>query len=188
LVDAMTRAASECSYESLDIEQIARYAGLSADEFYCHFPNKDQCLLAAYDRFLERMNEHIDDACEGVSGWPERVKLAIEAAFDFITELDGVARVFAVDAVRTGAPGIERRRASIDRAAEELKEGRRLYPATAKYPKTMERTLIAGLVLTVASHLLAENAEDLPDLEPEAVELVLTPYIGSQRARRLALA
>src|SRR6476659_9399024 len=83
LTDAVTRVATERGYPAVEVAQIAQYAGVSVEEFHRHFTGKDQCLLAAYDRFLERMLEHIDEACEGAGSWPEKVKLTIESAFDF---------------------------------------------------------------------------------------------------------
>lgn len=188
LTDALTRIAAESGYPSVDIEQITDSAGLSVDDFHEHFPNKDQCLLLAYDRFLAQMLEHIEEACEDAPDWPAKVKMTIEAAFDYIVELEAVSRLFAVDAMKTGAAGAERRCASIDSAALRLKQGRLLFPRAADYPDAMESTLVAGVVMITLTHLLSEEADRLPDRAAEAVEMVLTPYIGPRRARSIALA
>jgi AcrR family transcriptional regulator len=52
LIDAATRVASEIGYEETDVERISFWAGLSADQFFEHFDSREQCMLAAYDRFL----------------------------------------------------------------------------------------------------------------------------------------
>ncbi len=187
LTDAITRVATECGYPAVEVEQIARHAGVSVEEFHRHFTGKDQCLLAAYDRFLERMLEHIDEACEGAESWPEKVRLTIESAFDFVAEVHGPARVFAVDAMRTGPAAVERGCRAIDSAALRLKHGRLLFPAAADMPVPTERTLVAGVVMIASIQLLGEEADQLPRLAPEAVEMVLTPYVGTRRARSLAM-
>jgi AcrR family transcriptional regulator len=186
LTDAVTRAATECGYPAVDVEQIAQYAGVSVEEFNQHFEGKDQCLLAAYDRFLERMLEHIDEACEEAENWPEKVRCTIESAFDFVTELDGAARLFAVDSMRTGPAAVELACSAIDSAALRLKHGRLLFPAAAQMPDPTERTLVAGVVMIASIQLLSEEASQLPHLAPEAVEMVLTPYVGARRARSIA--
>lgn len=186
LTDAMTRAAVECGYRSVDIEQVAYSAGLTADDFRQLFTSKDQCLLAAFDGFLARLYDQIDEDCEEVPDWPTKVKVAIESAFSLVAELEGTARLFVVDAIRTGEAGLERHRTSIDGAARILKHGRLLYPVAADYPEAMERTLVAGVVMMASSRLLAEDADLLPELAPEAAEMVLTPYLGSSAARRAA--
>ncbi len=188
LTDAVTRAAAEGGYPGIAIEQIALDAGLTVEAFEHHFTGKEQCMLAAHDRFVERMFEHIDAACEGVEAWPQRVKITIEAGFEFVAELEAVARLFVVDAVGTGPAEMDRRCASIERAASHLKQGRLLYPATADLPEAMERTLVAGVVMIASVQLLEEEGSRLPELSGEAVEMVLTPYVGTRRARRIAAA
>jgi AcrR family transcriptional regulator len=186
LTDSLTRLATECGYPAVDIEQIAHGAGLSVEDFHSCFETKDQCLMAAYDRFLERMLEHIDEACKGVEDWPEKVRITIESAFEFVAELEGGARLFAVDALRTGPAAVERSCNSIESAAVRLKHGRLLFPAAADMPNPTERTLVAGVVMIASIHLLSEEADQLPQIAPEAVEMVLTPYIGTRRARYVA--
>jgi AcrR family transcriptional regulator len=188
LTDSVTRLASEGGYLSIDPEQIAQYAGVSIDEFHRQFSDKDQCLMAAYDRFLDRMLEHIDEACEAGENWPEKVKLAIESAFEFVSELEEAARLFAIDSMRAGPAAIERSCSSIDSAAGRLKQGRSHFPVAAAMPYPTERTLVAGVVMIASVQLLSEEAGALPDLAPEAVEMVLTPYVGARRARSIAAA
>ena len=50
LTDAMTRAAVECGYGAVDIEQIAIYAGLTADDFRQQFASKDKDLAGPVAR------------------------------------------------------------------------------------------------------------------------------------------
>jgi AcrR family transcriptional regulator len=188
LTDALTRVATECGYDALDVEQIAQAAGVSVDEFNRQFSSKEQCLLAAYDRFVERMLEHIDEACEGAETWTEKVKLTIESAFEFVAELEGPARLFTIDTKRLGPAALERSCTSIDSAALRLKHGRLIFPVAANMPEPTERTLVAGVVMTAAIHLLAEEADQLERLAPECVEMILTPYIGARRARFIATA
>jgi AcrR family transcriptional regulator len=170
----------------MDIEHVAQAAGVSVDDFHREFASKEQCLLAAYDRFVERMLEHIDEACEEAETWLEKVKLTIESGFEFVAELEGPARLFTIDTKRAGPAALERRCTSIDSAALRLKHGRLIFPAAANMPEPTERTLVAGVVMTAAIHLLAEEADQLERLAPECVEMILTPYVGARRARFVA--
>ena len=188
LIDAATRAAAECGYPAVDVEQIAKYADVSVDEFHRHFSSKEECFLAALDRFIVRMLEEIDEACEPAADWPAKVKLSIEAAFGFAAELEEVARLFAVDTKCAGPGAVALTLEAIDSAALQLKHGRLLYPKSDYMPATTERALVGGVVLLASEHLLAEEPDRLPALAGEAVEMVLTPYIGSREARRVAAA
>lgn len=188
LADAATRAAAECGYPAIDIEQIVQYADVSVDDFHRHFSGKDECFLVAYERFLARMFEHIDEACEAATDWPDKVKITIESAFGFVAELEEVARLFAVDKKGAGPGAIALTLEAIDSAALRLKHGRLLYPESDYMPDTTERTLVGGVVLIASEHLLAEDAHRLPGFATEAAEMVLTPYLGSREARRVAAA
>lgn len=184
--DGVTRAAVDYGYAEVDVERIAKYAGLPASEFDRHFDSKDQCFLAGFDRFLERMREDIGDACESTENWAEKVELAIRTAFEFVAELEPVARVFVVDAARIGEAALERRHEAIESAARILKHGRLLYPRAAELPDATERTLVAGVVMIASTSVLHEDAGDLPEFVAEATEMVLAPYLGTESARLLA--
>lgn len=183
LTEAATRIATERGFEALDAEQLARASGLTLADFHRHFDNVDQCILAAFDHFLERLSEHVSEACEEVPGWPEKVRATIVAGLEFIVELESVTRLFAVDAVRLGPGVVERKISSIERGADLLKEGRELYPATAELPDSMERTLVAGVVMLAMTYLLREEASRLVEVQSELVVMVLTPYLGIEKAR-----
>jgi AcrR family transcriptional regulator len=188
LTDAATRVASETGYLGFDVDDIVRSAGLSVREFHRHFASKEQCMLAAYDRFLERLLAHVDDACGPAVSWPENVKAATQAAFEFVRELESVARMFAIEATRIGPAALDRKCASIESAALRLKRGRLLYPAADRMSEPTERTLVAGVVMLVSILLLGEEGGRLAEMESDAVEMLLTPFIGVEEARAVAIA
>ena len=184
--DAVTRLATEGGIRGLDRERVALSAGLSVGDFDRNFESVDQCLMLAFDRFHARMLEQVEEACDGIAGWPEKVCAALAAAFEFIAEVEPVARLFAVDAQRTGPAGIGRLDAAIDAAALRLKHGRLLYPDAAELADALERTLVSGVVAITSIYLLGDEGQRLTDFEPEAVEMLLAPYLGQDEARALA--
>jgi AcrR family transcriptional regulator len=186
LTEAATRIATERGFEALDAERLARVTGLTVNDFHRHFDNVDQCILASFDQFLERLVEHVSDACEGVPTWPGRVRATIIAGLEFIAELEPVTRLFMVDAMCAGPGLIERRISAIERGADQLKEGRELYPEAAELPDSMERTLVAGVVMLATTYVLGEEASRLAEVQSELVAMVLTPYLGIEGARRVA--
>jgi AcrR family transcriptional regulator len=182
LTDAVTRIGTERGFRGIDAEQVARRSGVPVEEFHRHFRSVDQCVMAAFERFAEDLLEQVDEACVEAVDWPDTVRRGVEAAFEFVAELEPVARLFAVDVARVGPAAIEFRQASIERAALRLKHGRLLYPAAADLPDALERTLIAGVVTNVSAHLLREEREMLAEAEAEVVEVLLAPYIGVDQA------
>jgi AcrR family transcriptional regulator len=184
LIDAVTRLGTERGLSAVDPALIAASAGLERDDFQLHFETVDQCLLAAMETFLDRMLQHIDEACDGVDEWPGRVRTTVAACFEFIEEVEPVARLFALDAARTGAAGIECKCRIVEQAALRLERGRLLYPDAKALPASMERALIAGSVTIVASRML--EGGPISEVEPEVAELLLIPYVGAAEARSLA--
>jgi len=182
----MTRSAAERGYANTTVDQVASYAGVSRETFFRYFSGTDQCLVAAYDSFFERLMSHIEAACAPGDPWPIQVKTGIGASLTFFAEVASTGRVFAVEAMSAGPAAIERRFASVDRVAELLRRGREYNPAAADLPAATERTLVAGIALLISVHLLAEEAYLLPSKESELTELVLTPYLGSREAKRIA--
>ena len=186
LINAMTRAAAERGYANTSVDQVAAYAGVSRETFFRHFSGADQCLVAAYDSFFERLVGHIEGACDSRDPWPVQVKAGLAATLNFFAEVPSTGRVFLVEAMSAGPAAMERRFASIDRLARQLRYGREFNPAAKSLPAATERTLVAGIGLVISVHLLAEEGPLLPTKEPELTELVLTPYLGDREAKRIA--
>jgi AcrR family transcriptional regulator len=188
LLAAVAKAAGEQGYEKVTVERAARYAGVSQAAFEELFASREQALMAAHNSFFERLWTEAVVACEGDAPWPERVRAAVAAILASVVEASSLARAFMVEAAATSLAGAERQVAAMDRFAELLREGRRLYPKARTLPDATERTLVGGVASVVSGCLLAEDPQALPALEHQLVELVLIPYLGVERAKRVALA
>ena len=187
LVAAFSKAAGEQGYARLDVDTVARYAGLSPDFFREHFTGTEQALVAAQEAFLKRLLLDIESACESAAGWPEKVQAAVAAVVDSLVEASAIARVFAIEAPGVSLAAAERQFSSLDRLAGLLREGRSLYPESKDLPELTERALIGGTVSVVSQHLLAENPQAIRALEPQLTEFLLGPYLGKVEAHRIAV-
>jgi AcrR family transcriptional regulator len=189
LVGAITKATAEQGYAGITVADVTRHAGVSRSTFYRHFRNKQQCLLAAYDLFFERLWSEVASACDAQQDWPAQVKAALTALLEFLVDAMTLARVFAVEAATAGLAAAERQVALTERFASLLRSGRRHYPeAAAALPDTTEQALTGGIASIISGRLLAEEPQALSELEPELLQLLLTPYIGVGAARDLARA
>jgi len=188
LIAAFGKATAEHGYANLEIEHVLRHAGVSRAAFEAHFASMEQGLLAAQDAFFDRLWLDVAGACEEPGDWPVRVRGALSAVLASLVEASAVARVFAVEAAAASLAAAERQFAALERFAALLREGRRHYPAAAYLPEATERALVGGIASIVSGHLLMEDTEALPLLEPQLVELILIPYLGEVEARRVARA
>lgn len=182
LVDAFTKVAAERGYAATAVEEVAAEAGLGRAAFAAHFRDKQQCLLAAYDHFFDRLIGEVEDAMDLEAPWPRQVESGVEAALGFVIESAGAARVFAVEAPAVGPPAIDRYIVAIERIVALLRLGRERSREAAALPALTEAVLVAGAVSLVTAALLAEEQERLPDLQAGLVEVLLLPYVGSDEA------
>lgn len=110
----------------------------------------------------------------------------VAAVVGSLVEASSLARVFAIEGPGASLAAAERQFAALDRLAELLAEGRRHYPRAARMPPITERALIGGAVSVVSEYLLAEDPQTITTLQAQLVEVLLSPYLGSEQARSIA--
>jgi AcrR family transcriptional regulator len=186
IVAAFGRAAAERGYRELTVERVARYADLPRERVEAHFGSIESGLLATQEAFLERLRLDAADACTGSTDWPRQVRSALFSVLESLVESSQLARVLSVEVAGASPGAAENRFQVLDGFAVILAEGRTHCPAAADLPPLMEQIIIGGLASIVARHLLTEETDALLAAGPELAELVLTPYIGSGEARRIA--
>ncbi len=187
LVAAISKAAAEHGYAGLTIDRIVRYAGVDRAVFDAHFESQEQGLLAAQEEFLERLLWEATAACERPVPWPDRLRAALRAVLSSLVENAALARVLTVEADAAGLSLAECRLASLDKFAYLMRSGREEFPAAALLPDVTERLLVGGVASLLRQRLLREEPTATPTLESELLELLLSPYLGRQEARRIAL-
>ncbi|HXV06331.1 MAG TPA: hypothetical protein VFP23_10555 [Solirubrobacterales bacterium] len=90
------------------------------------------------------------------------------------------------EALAEGRAGYARYDRMIAHFGEQLLPGRLLRPDGEHLPEITERAMAGGLAMLVAQRLDLGRAAELPALAAEAIQFVLTPYLGTEEARWLA--
>jgi AcrR family transcriptional regulator len=188
LIAAFSKAAAEHGYRGLTVDHVTHYSGLSRDRFDAHFATRELGLVAAQDAFLDRLWSEVILVCAGAQEWPVGVRLGLGAVLNILVEASPLARVFMVEATAASIAAAERQYAFLGRFAGLLREGRGRYPRAASLPESTERVLVGGAASIVCEHLLIEEPEALPSLEPQLVETLLVPFLGPEEAHRQATA
>jgi hypothetical protein len=141
---------------------------------------------SAFEAAFARLQVAIEEAWVAEADWPAQVAAAIRAAFEFAAANPSSANVLTNEALAEGVDGIARYRRLVAYAAELLVAGREEHSDGSELPEVLENALAGGLAFLVAQHLDQGRARELPVLAPEAIEFVLTPYLGAAEARRVA--
>jgi len=139
----------------------------------------------AFQAALARLQIGIETACAAEAAWPERVAAAIRSALAFAAAHPDDADLLTNRAMAAGREGFERYDRMLEHFGDGLRPGRAERPHGAELPQITEKAMIGGLASLIASRLYGPPAAELPDLAPEAIQFVLTPYLGAEDARRL---
>jgi len=180
----MAEAVAVHGYAATSVARVIELAGISRGTFYEQFENRRECLLAAYDAISESFFEELTAACSGELPWRGRVAAAIGTAVRFADTRPEQTRLLALDTVAADREAARRALAGAERMAAMLRSGREHHPKAMTLPDVTERALVGAVASAVNWRLL--NGESLDGLEPQLVQLVLTPYLGPAAAARQA--
>jgi AcrR family transcriptional regulator len=185
LLAAIATLVAEHGYRGATITEIARTASVANRVFYKNFADKEGAFLAAFDAVTGHLRELIAiAAAEAGEDWSSRLIAALRAILSFFDSEPDLARLCLI-APFTATPGIVAHfRETIAAAAPYLAEGRGLQGGEGELPDSTEDSLIGGVISQLSRSVLNENGP-LIALLPDLVEFGLSPYLGTETARRL---
>ena len=94
LLDVAAEIVVERGVAALTMEGLAERAGVSKALPYQHFDNAGAVLIALYGREIALLGRRVYEAVDGVADPEERVRAAIHAYFDVVTERGRVLGAF----------------------------------------------------------------------------------------------
>jgi AcrR family transcriptional regulator len=102
---------AERGYAGTSSESISRRAGMSKATFYEHFANKEECILALFDRAAEVIAEAMAEAARGVGreNATERMRAATLAFLTSLSEHPEFSQTLLVEIIGAGPRAAKRR-------------------------------------------------------------------------------
>ncbi|HET7052760.1 MAG TPA: helix-turn-helix domain-containing protein [Solirubrobacterales bacterium] len=167
LLGAAAEVLAERGYAQTRVEDIAARAGVSRGTLYKQFESLDGCLLAAYEMAADCVCDLARSACEAEGGMEARVRGALDQVLGFLAEEPALAHLLGIEAA-VGVPAIATSR---ERLLGEL------------VAQGVERRSLEGAFALVSERIAAGEAERLPELASQLVELI-RPVGGPGRRRR----
>jgi AcrR family transcriptional regulator len=176
---------AERGYHDTTISEIAAAAGVSRRTFYSYFDSKEACFLATFELIEAHLVEVMTEAAEAERAWPAKVRAQLAAMLDSLAANPNLVRFALIAPPAAGGPFLERYRALLERLIEAVRADR---PSSrSKQPNEgAELAMAGGLASLIVAKVGAGEGEQLGELLPELVELVLTPYIGRDKAAEQA--
>jgi hypothetical protein len=141
----------------------------------------------AFSAAFARLQVLIERACldEGPFDWPAQVAAAVREALAFAAGDPAAANVLTNEALAMGRAGFARYDRMLEHFARDLRRGRAERPEGAQLPEITEKAMVGGIAMLIAQRLDRSRAIEMLDLLPEAIQFVLTPYVGIEEARRM---
>jgi AcrR family transcriptional regulator len=184
LLDA---AVADDGYADLTVRDLIDRAGVSRRTFYQLFDDKTECIVAAHERAFERLSGEIVGACRGQQAWADRVAAAIAAALAFAVESPCEAHLVVIACHSASDPKLASPgHAAHEKLADLLRAGRKQAAAEHAPPELTEQAVVGAAMAVVGGRLLEGDISGLPQLAPELIQIILTPYLGGDEALRVA--
>jgi AcrR family transcriptional regulator len=164
MLAAVTELLAARGYRGFGVGEIATRAGVSLGTFYECFENKDACIFAGYDRFIEVLLQRMVAVDLPSDDPPALTAALLDAYLGTLQDDLVVARAFQVEIDALGPPARARRRESLTLFANHIRER----TEAGRPPPELPWTAYLGVVY--AARQLASDALDTAS-NPDLTEL-----------------
>ncbi len=187
IVNGLALEASEKGYRAVTVADVVRRAGIARNTFYENFGSKEECFLAAQEYAMNSALEQVVEAAGSVDEWPRRVEAGLAAFLAYVAGEPALARTCMVEALAAGPASFHYYEESLQSFVSLFRVGRDVSPSGKELPETLEEALIGGIFWILYQRLVQADTGTIEGLLPELVEFALTPYLGSEGARLVAI-
>lgn len=182
LAAGIIAAVAESGYHEATITQIAAAAGVSRRTFYTYFSSKEECFLDTYEVIGDHLAGAMAEAGAAERKWPRKVRAELGALLESFAANPDLVRFSLIAPPTAGGALAERYRGFLERLVTVVTEGRPQPPATKQPSEAAEYAMAGGLAALLVLKVNNGEGEELTELLPDLVELVLTPFLGRKRA------
>jgi AcrR family transcriptional regulator len=181
----MIQVVVDRGFQDASVTQIVTAAGVSRRTFYNYYSDKAEAFFEVYAEVTDFLCTAMAEAGEGRRGWPARVRAEIDTLLGALAANPDLVRFSLVAPPAAGGEVAAAYREFLQRLLAVLVEGR---PTRVKKPApAAEYGLVGGLAGLLVAAAERGGAKALEALGPDAVELVLTPYLGREAAAKAAV-
>lgn len=186
LLAAIAEEVAAKGYRATTITDVVKLASVSTRDFYEHFDGKEACFLAAFEAVYDHLEDVLRAATAAEPDWPHQVVAALRATLEFFAAEPDLARLCLVESVSATPTIAIRFREAVLACVPALAIGRDLAPDGGSLPPSTEDSILGGTISLAARSIGAGRVARLPDLLPDLVDFALSPYLGAERATRIA--
>lgn len=185
VLEAATGVFAKRGYPNTTIDHIVVAARIGVGSFYSLFDGKEDCFAQVFDRVVARGRERVVEAIPEDASWEEQARSALGALLALVGEEPHAARIALVEVQTAGADALARYDELLESLTPMLREARDLTPVGAELPETFEDATIAGVAWLLHQRIVGGQLDDLHELLPDLVGILVEPYVGEARAAAL---
>jgi AcrR family transcriptional regulator len=173
---ALAQLVAEQGYQGASVARVVARAGVSSRSFYKQFSGKRECFCLLHERYQERLLAALSAPCEEGVELAELLRRSLGAGLELLAAEPALAQLLTLEAPAAGGEIARRHFEWLGRYANLLDTAATDLPDARRPSRSTELTIVGGLASRIAQRVLAEQADRLPELEPELVEVVLSFY------------
>lgn len=179
LLSAAAAEFAERGYAGASSESISRRAGMSKATFYEHFSNKEDCIIALFDRATEVVMQAQLTAAEGAGSGDaiERMRAGTRAFLSALSEYPEFAQTLLVEIIGAGPRAAQRRDQILQSFAEALdaeNEAAARRGLIARFASPLDAVAIVGAITELVSRQVRlQEPRDVLELAPVIDRLIL---------------
>jgi AcrR family transcriptional regulator len=177
LIRAVPVVVQEKGFIAMTVEDLAGQAGVSRKTFYENFHDKRDCFLASYRQHAHELAALVASAAAAGTDWRERTRSALGALLRFLAARPDVAHMGVIELMAAGPEALAERD-SLVAAFTSLLGEEALASAPEPAPRRLLETIAGTIWQLIYASVLANRAEDLEQLLPVIMYLVLVPMHG----------
>lgn len=183
MLGAALSVVDELGYPRATVAHVTTRARVSRRTFYDVFDNREDCLLAALEGVVERIDAELTELNLDALSWRERIRAGSWAILSFFDREPVLARVCVVQALRGGPRVLERREQVLAKLARVVDRGREERDKGRTCPPLMADGLVGAAFGIAYGRLLKGGRAPLTDLFGELMGMIVLPYLGPAAAR-----
>jgi AcrR family transcriptional regulator len=188
ILDAVANLVAQDGYAALTVDRIAERAAVSLHAFYEHFSGKEDAFLVAYELGHAKGLAIVERAFATQSDWRLGIRDGISSLFDFLASEPAFAHLALVDVLTATRRLAEHATDGVAAYAEMLIPGAEQATDLVLPPAATIEAIAGGLFELCLTYALLGRIERLSELMPRATYFALAPFIGSEQARKAAIA
>ncbi|ACY19046.1 TetR/AcrR family transcriptional regulator [Haliangium ochraceum] len=97
ILDAAERVFARAGFFQSRVSEIARDAGVADGTIYLYFKSKDDLLISVFESRMERINDHLARALEGLATPPDKLNALLRSYLGLVNDFPELAEVLTIE-------------------------------------------------------------------------------------------